>query len=183
MADINNNLLALGRRVEYTQQLVDINQVVNQAITQMASRFENVTMVVELASDLPRVKGSFSQLRRVITNLITNGCEAMEGVGLLTVRTEQVRPDSPSNGFNRNEAGEYIKVAVSDNGCGVPANIRDKIFEPFFSTKTDSERLGMGLGLCIVQAIVEDHYGYIDLTTDVGKGSTFTVYIPIVEEF
>lgn len=179
MVDINNNLLALGRRDDYTPQPVDLNRVVNQAIGQMSGRFDDVTMVADLAPDLPYVNGSSSQLRRVVTNMITNSCEAMKGAGLLTIRTERVRFDFPVNMYNRIEAGEYVKLTLSDNGCGIPANIRDKIFDAFFSTKSDNERLGMGLGLSVVQAIVEDHRGYIDLVSEVGKGTSFIIFLPV----
>jgi CheY-like chemotaxis protein len=137
----------------------------------------------DLAGDLLAVKGSPAQLLRVVTNLLTNAREAMQDAGELLVRTENVYIDQPRNGFSHTiEVGEYVRLEVADSGGGISPEVRDRIFDAFFTTKTTGKRRGSGLGLSVVQTIVEDHGGHLDLDTEVGRGSTFTIYLPVVRQ-
>jgi signal transduction histidine kinase len=103
--------------------------------------------------------------------------------GVLTVKTENVYVDSPLGSSSYIEVGEYVRLTVEDTGCGVEPKARDRIFDAFFTTKTTGDRKGCGLGLSVVQAIVEDHRGLIDLSSSEGKGSTFSVYLPVCREY
>lgn len=167
MAQINEDLLTLGRRGRITEETVDVNHVVEQAIADMPQQPDTLALDLDLAGDLLPVKGSSAQLLRVATNLIANARDAMGEVGRLAITTENVYMDEP-----------YVRLRVSDTGSGIPAEIRDKIFDPFFTTKRAGKRNGSGLGLSVVQAIVEDHQGYVDLQSEMGKGTTFSVYLP-----
>ncbi len=180
MADINEDMMALGRRGHFDQETVDLNVLAKQAVDQMSTSPRNLTVEMDLASGLPPVNGSPAQLMRVISNLLSNARDAMHDLGLLTVRTESVYVDRPVGSYNRIEAGEYVKLSVSDTGSGIAPEIRDKIFDAFFTTKSRANRRGGGLGLSIVQAIVDDHRGYVDLESEVGIGTTFSVYLPAV---
>ena len=182
MADINENMMTLGRRGHLIEESVDLNKEVEAIVGGMAGSPKALKVIMDLAPDLLPVKGASAQLSRVVTNLVSNAREAMQDVGLLTIRTENVYLDEPFGHYNRVEVGEYVKLSVSDTGCGIPAAIRDKIFDAFFSTRRNGKRRGAGLGLSIVQAIVGDHRGYVDLVSEVGVGTTFSVYLPVGRE-
>jgi two-component system cell cycle sensor histidine kinase/response regulator CckA len=143
---------------------------------------DDLAIEVSLAENLLPVSSSAAQLLRVVSNLLTNACEAMPVRGTLLVKTENLYVDQPIGSYSVVEVGEYVRLQVGDTGCGVPLEIRGRIFEAFFTTKTGGRRRGSGLGLSIVEAIVADHRGYIDLESSPGTGSTFSVYLPVCRE-
>lgn len=182
MSAINEDLLTLGRRGRSHQETTEMNYVVQQALGQMYERAAAVTVEAHLTPDLHTVSGSPAQLLRVVVNLISNALEAMGDGGTLTLRTENVRQERPFGRYNRIEAGEYVKLEVGDTGPGIPNEIANRIFDPFFTTKRTDEQKGSGLGLSIVQTIVSDHQGYVDLETTLGEGTSFSIYLPIHRE-
>ena len=179
LADISADLMALGRRGRLELEPTDLNLVVQQAIECTQPQPTGLSMRVDLAPGLPTLSGNPSQLLRLLTNLITNAREAMEDNGTLTVSTEHVYVDRPLGRLMPIAVGEYVKLSVSDTGCGIPPEIRDKIFDAFFTTKTGDRRRGSGLGLAIVRSVVDDHRGYLDMETEVGVGTTFSLYLPV----
>lgn len=184
IADINQQLLALSRRAYHEQALLNLNHVVETELARLA-RSEpgaQVTRRQELAPDLLNMKGSTQQLLRVIQNLCQNALEAMSPAGTLTVRTFNVYLDEPIQKYERMEAGEYVAVSIADTGHGIPPEIRDKIFDPFFTTKKADLKRGSGLGLSVVRGIVKDHNGYLDLESQPGQGTVFTLYFPACRE-
>ena len=114
-------------------------------------------------------------------NLVSNAAEAISGKGEVTIRTENRYLDKPVRGYDEVKEGDYAVLTVSDTGMGIPAENIGKIFEPFYTKKTMG-RSGTGLGLAIVWGTVKDHNGYIDVQTEVGKGTTFTLYFPVTRE-
>jgi CheY-like chemotaxis protein len=116
-------------------------------------------------------------MHQVFLNLCVNARDAMPGGGHLTISMENVVMDETHAGTNPSfRAGSYVMVKVEDTGTGIPAETRDRIFEPFFTTKGIGK--GTGLGLSTTLAIVKSHNGFIDLDSEVGRGTTFTVYLP-----
>lgn len=182
MADINADMLALARRGHANKEETDLNQLVRQAAGQVAPPPLGLSVVLDLAPGLCPVLGTPAQIYRAITNLIANAREAMDDEGTICVKTENVYVDSPFGGHDRIQIGQYVRLSVSDTGPGIPLDVMEKVFEPFFTTKLAGTRRGSGLGLSIVQAVVEDHQGYIDLETGEGKGTTFSVYLPATEQ-
>lgn len=179
MADINGDMMTLSRRGLLERKPVDLNRVVEEAVGQLVGCRDGLTMRLDLAPDLLPASGSPAQLLRVVANLVSNAREAMDDIGLLTLETRNVYIGHPLGHYNRVEPGEYVRLEVSDTGPGIPPEIVGRVFDAFFTTRTSARRRGSGLGLSIVQAIVEDHRGQVDLRTEMGKGTTFSVYLPI----
>lgn len=182
LADINEGLQALGQRGQPGEEPVNLNRLVEDAVEQLADRPETLTLELHLAEDLLPVSGSASQLSLAVNRLVVNARESMYDAGVLTVTTENVYVDEPIGHFNRVEMGEYVRLTVGDTGAGIPESIRDKIFDPFFTTKRNGTRPRTGLGLSLVQAVVDDHRGYVDVESVVGKGTSFSLYLPVNRE-
>ena len=140
----------------------DLNAVVTDVLGLNRGIFPDVDMRPHLAEDLPRVSVDPEQLRRVLINLIDNAVEAMERHGVIDVETHHARADN------------LVRIVVADNGPGIPASEREKLFLPYYSTK----KRGSGLGLAIVRRIVAEHGGSIDVTDNTPRGTRFAIELP-----
>lgn len=172
--DVVEDLRALGRRGVLNPKLLDINQVVEQAVEQLDTIPDSLSIDLQLEADLP-VTGSETSLIRVLVNLLDNARNAMNDSGQIMIHTRSVYLDQPIQGEQSLGIGEYVRIDVSDTGPGIPEDIRDRIFEPFFTT---DRRRGSGLGLSVVKNKVEDHKGQISLKSELGGGTSFTIYLP-----
>jgi PAS domain S-box-containing protein len=179
IANINQDLLTMGRRGHYNQEVLNLNQVVTQAVRDMEARTTTITYELDLCGELMNIIGGSAQIHRMLTNLLVNAQEAVHDLGHITIKTENCYIDDTSISYGRVPKGEYAKLTVSDNGCGILDTIVRKIFDPFFTTKITNRKRGSGLGLSVVDAVVKDHKGYIDLTSKVGHGTSFYVYFPV----
>lgn len=182
IADINQDLLTMGRRGHYSLEVINLNRIVLQAVLGMESRSDTVIYNTDLCEDLMSIKGGDAQIHRMLLNLLVNAQDAMEDMGQITIKTENYYADDTSVAFGRVPRGEYVKLTVSDNGCGIPDDIIEKILDPFFTTKTADRKRGSGLGLSVVDAVVKDHNGYLDLRSKVGHGTSFYLYFPVTRE-
>jgi PAS domain S-box-containing protein len=184
MAHMTEQLLALSRRGQINHRVFNLNDVVKHVLTLLESSLpENVVVKEELEPDLMNVKGGHGQLVRVLQNLSHNAVDAMsETGGTLTIRTENTYLDNDAGRYEKLEIGEYVKVTLQDTGPGIEDEIKEKIFDPFFTTKKTSKQRGSGLGLSVVHGIIQDHDGQIDLQSQVGVGTTFSIYIPVSRE-
>ncbi len=182
IAEINQQLLTLGRRGHYNLEPLDMNTIVRDVIKQHVSLHVGIKVNADYEKDLFLFKGGASQIFRVVSNLAINALDAMKEVGALYFRTENFYVDHPLGKNNRVPTGEYVKLTVSDAGSGIPPEVAAKIFDPFFSTKTSDRRRGSGLGLSVVHAVVEDHNGYIDFDSRLGQGTSFYLYFPVTRE-
>lgn len=178
IADINQQLLTLGRRGHYNQNVINLNTIVKQALKDMTWVNDKVSCQTNLDPELMNILGGGSQIHRVITNLLYNAVDALQGIGHISIRTENYYVDDASGAYGRVPKGEYVKLTVSDNGCGISDEIVQKILDPFFSTKTSDKKRGSGLGLSVVDAVIKDHNGFLDLKTQPGKGTSFYIYFP-----
>ena len=182
MADINENMMTLGRRGLLHEEPIDLNTLVRDALEQLQALPETLSLSVQMDPDLLPISGDPSQLLTALDNLIRNARESMKDDGVLKVRTESIHLDQPLEGYGRIAAGEYVCLTIADTGHGIPQETREKIFDPFFTTRHSDKKRGSGLGLSILQGIVSDHRGTIDLQTEVGKGSTFAIYLPVCRD-
>lgn len=181
IADINQQLLALGRRGHYAMEPIDLNRLV-QKVMNSVTLPKGIRLELHLDDDLLKIKGGAAQLSRVITNLIFNAKEAMQGIGALTIATDNIYLDEPLSPQQKVPRGEYVRLTISDTGAGIEKEVLDKIFDPFFTTKNTDRMRGSGLGLSIVHGIVEDHHGYIEVESQVGVSTTFKLYFPTARD-
>jgi two-component system NtrC family sensor kinase len=162
------NLLTFSRQEQYEFTRIDINESINNALSLIAYQIErsNVSMIKDLAEDLPSLPASAHHLEEVWINLLLNARDSIPDR-----RQGEIRIASRLDG-----SGQAVQVLVSDNGCGIPEANRDRLFEPFFTTKDVDE--GTGLGLYISYNIIERHNGLIEIESEEGKGTTVTVTLP-----
>jgi two-component system sensor histidine kinase HydH len=148
---------------------LDVNEVVRSTVQVISSDpTQACEFDVLLASSLPPVRGDAEQLRQVLLNLIKNAAQAMDGGGVLTLRTRLLPEESASGG------PDQVEIAVSDTGRGLSEEERRGIFVPFFTTKPK----GTGLGLAISQRIVQEMAGRLEVFSQLGQGSTFALRLP-----
>ena len=185
-ASIVQDLLTLTRRNVPVLEVLDLNSVIaNFMKTPVFEKLQRyhplVTFNTVPESNLLNLEGSPIHLEKTVMNLISNASEAISGRGEVTIKTENRYVDKSIQGYDDVRAGDYVVLSISDNGEGIaPANL-DKIFEPFFTKKTMG-RSGTGLGLMVVWGTVKDHKGYIDVHSEEGRGSTFTLYFPVTRQ-
>jgi two-component system cell cycle sensor histidine kinase/response regulator CckA len=177
-ASLVRQLLAFSRRQTMRPQVLGLGEVLSD-LTMLLRRLigEKVQLELTHGRDLWPVKVDLSQFEQVIVNLAVNARDAMPDGGTLTVRTMNV-PAADSARFGRKAmpAADYVMVEIADTGTGIPPELMEKIFEPFFSTKEVGK--GTGLGLSTVYGIVKQTDGFIFLDSEVGKGATFRVFLP-----
>ncbi|HEX9431556.1 MAG TPA: PAS domain S-box protein [Burkholderiales bacterium] len=167
----------LGERVP-----VHVQSVVEEALEILAASLAaDVRLEQRLDAGDTAVVGDATQLHQVAMNLCTNALQAMEHGGLLTVVLDRATvPERRALSHGTLAAGPYVRLAVSDTGSGIPSTVLERMFDPFFTTKGVGE--GTGLGLSLVHGIVADFGGAIDVTTQAGAGTTFTVWLPAAGE-
>jgi CheY-like chemotaxis protein len=136
---------------------------------------KHARLETDLGQDLPAVRATPAQLRQIVMNLVTNASEAIgERDGVIRVATGCVTLDRTAANSWRLTGGDYLRLEVSDSGCGMPQEAQARVFDPFFTTKS----AGHGLGLAVVDGIVRSLRGAIRLTSEPGKGTTFQVLLP-----
>jgi PAS domain S-box-containing protein len=176
--DLISQILTFSRKKETVFLPMDIRAVVKEAVQFMrASLPATVTVTQDIPSLIPSANGDPSQIHQLILNLAANAAQAMNQAGTLAISLATVELDSD---FTKTlpdlVPGTYIRLRVSDTGCGIPAEILPRIFDPFFTTREKGR--GTGLGLATVHGIVKDHQGEITVESTPGKGTCFDVFLP-----
>jgi len=173
-------ILRFASREQYAPAAVDLNRVVEDLKVILGRALgAGVRLEVETDPELPELQADVGQIEQVLLNLAVNAGEAMPSGGVLGIRTRRIslaRPLAVVEGSL--PAGAYVRLTVSDTGQGIPEATRGRIFEPCFSTKARATS-GSGFGLSTVQRIVRGHGGGITVESEEGKGTTFTVYLPV----
>jgi PAS domain S-box-containing protein len=185
-AAIVDDLLTLARRGVSGKEVLNLNEIITDC--QQSPEFEKlysyhpaVKINSDLEPDQPNITCSSVHLGKSFYNLVSNACEAMPKGGMVTIKTTSQYLEQPLQGYDEVRGGEYVVLSVSDTGQGISANDLKRIFEPFY-TKKVMGRSGTGLGLAVVWGTVKDHHGYINVESEEGKGSTFTLYFPVTRE-
>lgn len=181
-----DDLLTLARRGVPVTSVTNLNKIVTDYLLSpecenIKSRYPNVSFEIHLDPKLKNIVGSPVHMTKTIMNLVSNAAESFINEGVIRIRTENRYIEKTAGKHNKAEKGEYAELIVSDTGSGIPEKYLDKIFEPFF-TKKEMGRSGTGLGLAVVWGAVKDHHGYIDVQSVEGRGTSFTLYLPVTQE-
>ncbi|MFA5182558.1 MAG: PAS domain S-box protein [Syntrophales bacterium] len=185
-AAIVEDLLTLARRGVPGRQVVNLNDIINQSrkapeFANLSSQHPAMRYEYDLDPELLNIAGSPVHISKTLYNLIANAGEAMADGGVLTIKTANNYLDKPLHGYDEIREGDYVVLSVSDTGEGIPEADLKRIFEPFY-TKKVMGRSGTGLGLAVVWGTVKDLQGYINVESEEGKGSVFTLYFPVTRE-
>jgi PAS domain S-box-containing protein len=179
-ANLTRQLLAFSRKQDLQSQPLVLNEVIAN-LTKMLKRVlrENIDLQCHYAAPLPHVQADLGMMEQVILNLVVNARDAMPGGGQLRVATAHSPVDQAHARVNpAARAGDFVCLSVSDTGTGIAPEVLPRIFEPFFTTKDPGK--GTGLGLATVYGIVQQHQGWVEVSSQVGEGSTFKVFLPAI---
>ena len=177
------NLLTMGRRGSYDLEVVDLNKIVRSyanspELADVQRNYSKADLRLELAEDLWPIQASVPHLNQVVMNLVINAFESLgRSDGEVLVRTERAGVNKPIDGYHTIEQGLYVKLTVTDTGCGIPPEKIGRIFEPFYTGKKMG-RSGSGLGLAVVYGVIQDFDGQIDVRSEPGEGTSFELYFP-----
>ncbi|HQH04251.1 MAG TPA: PAS domain S-box protein, partial [Smithellaceae bacterium] len=185
-AAIIQDLLTLARRGVLSEEVIQVNDIISgftrtPAFENIRDYHPGVSFRMDCDPNLLNIKGSPVHLEKTLMNLVSNAAESISGEGEVVIRTENRYLDKAVVGYDEVREGDYVVLSVSDTGTGISDEHREKIFEPFY-TKKAMGRSGTGLGLTIVWGTVKDHNGYIDVSSRVGEGTTFTLYFPATRD-
>ncbi|MDX9821777.1 MAG: response regulator, partial [Syntrophales bacterium] len=185
-AAIVQDLLTLARRGVAVRQVLNLNRIVADyqaapEFLKLGSYHPSVRIETDLDPNLLNISGSSVHIGKSFFNLVSNAAESMPDGGVLKIRTSNVYLDRPVQGYEDIREGEYVVLSVSDAGGGIAAADLKRIFEPFY-TKKVMGRSGTGLGLAVVWGSMKDHRGYVDVQSEVGRGSIFSLYFPATRE-
>jgi PAS domain S-box-containing protein len=178
--DLVSQILAFSRKADQERQPLQISLIIKEALKMLrASIPTTIEIRKNIASD-SKVMADSTQIHQVIMNLCTNAYQVMrETGGTLAVSLTEIDIGEGEYGYADLHPGRYLRLEVSDTGCGIDPAIKDKIFEPYFTTKPQGE--GTGMGLAVVHGIVKSHNGHISVYSEPGKGTSFHVYLPVTE--
>ncbi|NLF29590.1 MAG: response regulator [Planctomycetes bacterium] len=177
-AELTRQLLAFARKQTVAPRVLDLNDTLAGLLNMLRRLIgEGIDLTWRPGANLWPIEIDPGQLAQVMANLCVNARDAINGVGEITIASENVQLHE---GFRAGDVdappGDYVQLTVADTGCGMDAETLDHIFEPFFTTKAPGE--GTGLGLATVYGIVKQNAGFIDIDTEVGRGSAFRIYLP-----
>ena len=174
---IIRNLLDFARLSEPSVRPVNANKIIDAALQLVGNQInlENIELEKHMGDDLPPVRADFDKIQQVLINIILNAIQAMPQGGKLTIRT------SKADGVIIDDTQkDMLRIDISDTGVGIPKENLNKLFNPFFTTKEKGK--GVGLGLSVVHGIIGKHNGKIDVESEIGKGTTFTIYLEVMDE-
>ncbi|WP_337886574.1 response regulator [Fischerella thermalis] len=180
-ADLVKQVLSFARGVEGKRMTLQVKHLIREVVKIVKQTFpRSIEVCIDVAPDLWTVYGDSTQLHQVLMNLCVNARDAMSDGGSLTISAENLLIDENYARMNLDaKVGPYTVVTVADTGVGIPREIVERIFEPFFTTKELGK--GTGLGLSTVIGIVKSHGGFVNVYSEVGRGTQFKVYLPAAQ--
>jgi PAS domain S-box-containing protein len=180
--NLTRQLLAFSRKQMLQPKVLNLNDVITDT-SKMLRRLigEDIEIALRLKPSLGKVKADPSQIDQVLMNLVVNARDAMPHGGSLTIETANVEMDKAiSDKYSSVHSGPHVMIRVTDTGCGMSEEVQQHIFEPFFTTKGVGK--GTGLGLSTVYGIIKQSDGYVSVESEEGKGTTFNIYLPQVDD-
>jgi PAS domain S-box-containing protein len=177
-ADLTRQLLAFARKQTIAPQVLDLNDTIAGMLKLLGRLIgENIHLLWKPAGHLWQVHMDPAQIDQILANLVVNARDAIAGVGQITIETGKVAFDEAYCETHADFVpGQYVLLAVSDNGCGMDPGVLAQLFDPFFTTKPLGQ--GTGLGLATVYGIVKQNHGFIHVYSEPGQGATFKIYLP-----
>jgi CheY-like chemotaxis protein len=179
-AGLTKDLLGFARGGKYEVRPTNLNELIKHENRMFAQTKKEIRIYGKYDKSLWNVKVDQGQMRQALLNLYLNAWQAMPGGGDLYVKTENVTIDENYVKPFEIKAGQYVKISVTDKGIGMDEATTEKIFDPFFSTQEIGK--GTGLGLASVYGIVKNHGGFINVYSEKGKGTNFSIYLPVLEK-
>jgi len=181
-SDLVQQILTFSRQSDHTFVPVRIQQILKEVLKLSRSSIPAyIDIEQNLQADCSPVLANPTQVHQVVMNIMTNAYHAVEsGSGKIIVTLHETSPAPDALPGIVLSAGRYAVISITDSGHGIPADLVDKIFDPYFTTKERGK--GTGLGLAVAYGIIKEHKGEIQVYSEVGKGSTFNVYIPLMEK-
>lgn len=175
--ELTENLLTFTQDSVFEMQSLPLNELIRTTVDIFARTHRDIEMALDLAQDLPPVEADPGQMQQVLMNLLINAWQAMPQPGKITIHTQEVNLAEWQDPAWQLESGPYVSLAVADTGTGMDQETLEHIFEPLFTTKPLGQ--GTGLGLASVYHIIQKHRGAIQVRSQKGQGSTFTIYLPV----
>jgi PAS domain S-box-containing protein len=176
-ANLTRQMLAFSRHQMMQLRVLDLNDVV-VGIIKMLQRLmgEDIALQTHLSSSDVLIWGDSGMIEQILLNLAVNARDAMPDGGQLFIELGNVLVDESTAGYHKEKSGEYVRLTVRDTGCGIAPEHLSHIFEPFYTTKVAGK--GTGLGLATLHGIVEQHHGWVEIKSEIEKGTTFDIYLP-----
>jgi len=180
-ADLTGQLLGFARGGRYVVKPANMNDILQQTSSLFWRTKKEISVFQKYRKDLWPVEVDRGQMDQLFMNLYMNAWQAMPGGGEITITTENVFWDNKNPLPDSGVGGRYVKISIADTGTGMDQSTKERIFDPFFTTK-GMGRGGTGLGLATVYGIVKGHNGMIDVYSELGEGTTFTIYLPVSDK-
>jgi CheY-like chemotaxis protein len=180
-SDLVKQLLAFAGGIRGERCPIDVEQLIEETRRLLEHTLpKSIRIDLDVDPDCPQILGEATEVSQILMNLCINARDAMPQGGTLTVEAHRAEiKDSPKLLHPDANSGLHLLIKVADTGCGMSAEILDRIFDPFFTTKEVGK--GTGLGLATVQGIVKSHGGFINVYSEAGRGTVFSVYLPALE--
>ncbi len=180
-ADMVKQVLTFARGHEGERTPIQISHILKEMQKVARETFpKSITMETKMASDVGMISGDATQIHQILLNLCVNARDAMPDGGVISAEIANITlSPAEAKKIAGAKPGKYVALTVSDTGTGIPPELQDKIFEPFFTTKEIGK--GTGLGLSTVISIIKGHQGFLELISEVGKGTTFRMYFPAIQ--
>ncbi|PJZ75422.1 ATP-binding response regulator [Leptospira neocaledonica] len=180
-ASLVRQLLTFARKTEFNLEPAQINDIILEIGKLISQTFpKNIRLFTDFQENLPLVKVDANQIHQVLLNLCVNARDAMSEGGILSIETFLTDSESLKAGYSKSLAEKYVILRISDSGTGMNEKTKQRIFEPFFTTKDIGK--GTGLGLALAYSVIENHKGWIEVESELGKGTTFFVYLPVSKD-
>jgi PAS domain S-box-containing protein len=173
---LTRQMLGYARKGKFNVKAIELNKVVHESAETFGRTRKEITIQRDFADHLYAVEADRGQIEQVLLNLYVNAADAMPGGGHLHLKTKNVSHLRIKSDQYKPQPGNYVQLTISDSGIGMDQHTLEHIFDPFFTTKEMGR--GTGLGLASVYGIIKSHDGYIDVTSEKGQGTTFTIFLP-----